>query len=239
MAQSMQLSDLRQRFYDRFDEGSSQYIDQAQANRLINEAGRHLHNWIVSESEDYIVRIYPIQVNVNQQDYPLPSDFFKDLKVWGVYTQTSGNIPYYWPLMKLMKNEFRGGPATVFRYPFYGPFGYLILGQFLRITPIPVYNNFNLEMWYAPHYAELINDSDVVDVSVAPGWDEFIVNQAVIGAKLKEEADVADLVARNREIKDMIQQQVINRDLGMPSRLTEFSGNMGIDNVLFPGGGFV
>ena len=237
MAQSQTLSDLRQRFYDRFDEGSSQYIDAPQANRYINEAGRHLHNWIVSMNEDYLWTTFPIAVNTNQQDYALPNDFFKDLKVFGVYTAPVGNVPYYWPLQRIMKNEFRGGPATVFRYPFYAPFGYMIIGQTLRITPIPSYVNFNLEMWYAPHYAELVNDTDTVHVSVAPGWDEFIVNQAVIAAKLKEESDVTDLVRRNEEIKGLIESQMINRDLGMPQRVTDITASASPDGIWYPGGG--
>lgn len=238
MANQQSLADLRQRLYDRFDSGSSQYLDQAQANRLLNEGGRWLHNWIVSSSEDYVVRMYPIGMVTNQQDYPLPNDFYKDLKVFGVYVAQAGNIPYYFPLRRVMKNEYRGGPSTAFRYPDYlAPFGYMILGQIIRITPIPVQVSFNVEMWYAPHYTEMVNDSDTVDVSVVPGWDEFIINHAVIGAKIKEEVPVTDLMARQAEIKQMINEQLINRDLGMPQRVTDIEGGLGGNGGFFPGSG--
>lgn len=236
MAIQQTLADLRQRFYDRFDEGQSGYIDTAQANRLLNEGGRWLHNWIVSSSEQYIMRMYPLTVVTNQQDYPLPPDFFKDIKVFGVYVAQAGNIPYYFPLRRLMLNEYKGGPSTSFRYPDYlAPFGYLILGNILRISPIPINVNYNIEMWYAPHYQEMLNDGDTPDVSVAPGWDEFIINHAVIGAKLKEESSVADMVQRQAEIKKMIEEQIVNRDLGMPQRVTDLEYQNGGPNWFFGG----
>lgn len=238
MAIQQTLADLRQRFYDRFDEGASQYIDQPQANRLINEAGRWLHNWIVSSSEDYIVSIFSITLVSNQQDYPLPADFFKDLKVFGVNNAVGGAAPFHWPMRRVMKNEYRGGPATAFRYPFMAPFGYMIIGNNIRVTPVPSDVNFSLEMWYAPHYTEMLNDADTCQSSIAPGWDEFIINHAVIAAKIKEEADIGPILNRQEEIKRLIADQMINRDLGMPQRVVDVTlGNMW-GGLAWPGGFF-
>lgn len=236
MAIQQTLADLRQRFYDRFDEGTSQYIDQPQANRLINEGARWLHNWIVTANEDYIVSITTINLIANRSDYSLPADFMKDLKVFGVSNAVSGAQPYHWPMRRVMKNEYRGGSATAFRLPYMAPFGYMILGNTLRVTPVPSQINFNLEMWYAPHYAEMTNDADTCASSIVPGWDEFIVNHAVLGAKIKEESDTGPILDRQAEIKQFITEQMVNRDLGMPQRVTDVTGSSGWGGLGWPGG---
>lgn len=220
------LADLRQRFYDRFDEGQSLYIDVAQANRLINEAGAHLHNWISTADEWYLWKRYTVLPQANVMDYPLPSDFHKSLKVFGTYANpTPGQAAYYWPLARIMPEEFRGGPASAFRLPFQQPYGYMILGNTLRLTPVPqVQQNYAVEMWYAPHYTPLVNDTDVMDISVAPGWDEFVVDYAVISAKIKEESVVADINGRMAEIKQMITDDMVNRDMGRPQHVVDVGG---------------
>lgn len=229
MAIQTTLADYRQRFYDRFDEGQSQYVDTAQANRLINEARAHLHNWIVTSGEWYIWQTYQIAVVANQTDYALPADFFKDLKVFGYYQSPVASTPYYWPLKRIMPQEFRGGPSDNYRYLYSGqPFGYLILGDRLRLTRVPSDTTFNIEIWYAPHFTPLVNDSDQELISVVPGWDEFVVNQAVISAKLKEESVVNDLLGRQAEIKDMIQREMINRDLGQTTRVVDVGDDGGM-----------
>ncbi len=238
MAIQQTLQDLRQRFYDRFDEGASQYIDTNQANRLINEGGRWLHNWIISSSEDYIVSKATINVNANQADYPLPADFFKDLKVFGVGTLDATNPPYHWALRRLMKNEYHGGSATAFRLPFTAPYGYMITGQILTISPVPSEVSFNIEMWYAPHYAEMVNDADTCSSAIVPGWDEFIVNHAVIAAKIKEEADTGAIQQRQAEVRAMITEQMVNRDMGMPQRVTDVTSGGPWGGLGWPGGFF-
>lgn len=224
MAIGTTLADLRTRFYDRFDSGQQNYIVPAEANRLLNEGGAHLHNWIINSAEWYIWDKYPITVLGNQIDYPLPGDFFKDLKVFGVY---NGN---YIPLRRLMAEEFRGGMQTDSRLFMESRFGYMIMGQVLRIQPAPTLSTFNLEMWYTPHYTQLVNDTDTMDVSVAPGWDEFVINQAVIGARLKEESDTTALERRQAEIKTMIEADMVNRDMGRHQHVVDVEG------VLFPYG---
>jgi len=172
MAIQTTLADLRTRLAQRFDLGQSQYLSTTELNSLINEAGAHLHNWIVNSAEYYIWKVYPITVATTQQDYPLPYDFFKDLKIFATFANL--NAPgqqYYQPVPRIMPQEYRGGLSTYVRGPWLAPFGYMILGQTLRISPIPISFSFNLEMWYTPHYTPLVNDTVVMDVSVAPGWD--------------------------------------------------------------------
>lgn len=224
MAITTTLADLRTRFYARFDEGSQNYIGTTEANVLLNEGGAHLHNWIVNAAEYYIWKTFDITPVNGTIDYALPTDFLKDLKVFGV---SNG---YYEPLRRLMPQEFRGGQQTDSRLFLEGRFGYMIMGQTLRIQPAPSNVLFTLEMWYTPHYTALVADSDVMNVSVAPGWDEFVVNQAVIAARLKEESDTAPLERRQAEIRSMIEQDMINRDMGQTPHVVDRA------NTLWPWG---
>lgn len=226
MAITTTLLDYRTRFYSRFDEGQSQYIQAAEANILINEARAHLHNWIIVSNEDYLVNEFSWQFVANQSDYKLPGDYFKDLKVFGYYSD--GTDPAtYWPIPRRMRGEYRGGSSTLFRYgststPF--PCGYMVLGQVLRIDPAPAAaTGTGIKMWYAPHYQPLLNDTDTESVFVVPGWDEYVVNQAVISAKMKEESDVSVLMARQGEIKALIEQDMMNRDMGQPQHVLDVS----------------
>jgi hypothetical protein len=240
MAIQTTLVDYRQRFYDRFDEGQSTYIDNAQANRLINEARAHLHNWIVVSNEDYMVSEYVFTVVANQADYALPVDFFKDLKVFGYYSQPSSPQPYYWPLPRRMRGEYRGGSANIYRYPTANVgFGYMILGNVLRLDPMPASGgSVGIKMWYAPHYTPLVNDSDVENAAWVPGWDEYVVNQAVIGAKIKEESDVGAIMGRQAEIKQLIEQDMMNRDMGQPGHVIDMERGNGMLGYTAGGRGY-
>jgi hypothetical protein len=227
MAIQTTLADYRRRFYSRFDEGQSQYIDNATANDLINEARAHLHNWIVTSNEDYMVNEYVFTIVTNQADYALPADYFKDLKVFGYYSQPSSPQPYYWPLRRLMRGEYRGGSANIYRYLASAPnIGYMILGNVLRLDPAPTaVSTVGVKMWYAPHYTPLVNDSDVENAAWVPGWDEYVVNQAVISAKMKEESDVSAIMARQAEIKQLIETDMMNRDMGQPAHVIDVERN--------------
>ena len=222
MAIQTTLADYRTRFYSRFDEGQSNYIDTATANSLINEARAHLHNWVVTSNEDYIVNEFSWAFVTGQRDYPLPLDFFKDLKVFLTYSDGT-NPTSYQALPRFMRGEQRGGSAETWGFmPVPYAMRYRILGQVLRLDPAPqTTTGYGVTMEYAPHYTALVNDTDVEQVWTVPGWDEFVVNQAVISAKLKEEASVADLSMRQAEIKQLIEQSMMNRDMGQPQHVID------------------
>ena len=210
------LLDLRTRFYNRFDSGQAGYIGTVEANNLINEGARHLHNWVVSEAEYYIWKEGTITLQKGVSDYFLPPDFQKLLKVFAPQgNQLSGQAINWRPIDRIMPEEYRG----VNMGSNWGPMpqvvqAYMLMGQTIRIMPVPPANPSPLLLWYAPVYKDLVNDTDVSAVSNDAGWEEFIVNQAVIGARIKEESDTSALESRQGQIMNMIQSSIINRDMG-------------------------
>lgn len=218
------LAQLRKRFYERFDsangQGAHNYIQDAEANSLINEGAEHLHNWIVTEGEFYLWKETTIPLVAGQADYPVPADFLKILKVFG--QGGAQPQPYQKPLNRIMPEEYRGQVQT---YPAYGfsctPAGYMQLADSLRMVPTPGQNPGSVLLWYAPSYTPLVADTDKLTTAVLAGAEEFIINQAVIAARLKEESDSAPLERRNQQIMALMQQTMSNRDWGKPQHVVD------------------
>jgi hypothetical protein len=105
--------------------------------------------------------------------------------------------------------------------PFW-PYGYMMMGQTLRIVPTPQKVT-NLLMWYVPMYVDLTADTDTLEMAMVPGWQEFIINQAVIAARIKEESDTAPLERRQQAIMGLMQASMINRDMGQHQRVVDVS----------------
>jgi len=209
------LLDLRTRFFNRFDEGQQNYVSVDEANSLLNEGAAHLHNWIVNAAEFYIWKEYLIPLVAGQMDYDLPPDFMKVLKVFSL-----GNAvpPYsYAPMDRIMPEEFRGsmtGFAGTYAACLGRVYKYMVMGNKLRFIPIPSQTQIGASLWYAPSYTAMALDTDVPDICLAPGWEEFVVNQAVIAARIKEESDTQQLERRQAQIMQLIEQSLVNRDMG-------------------------
>jgi len=214
---------LLTRFYNRLDSGLAGYVGTAEANSLINEGARHLHNWVVSEAEYYIWKETTLPLVSGQSDYALPTDFQKLLKLFAPQiTSTVGQPPRWRPMDRIMPEEYRGQNFGVYMGDApHQAHSYMMMGQTLRVFPVPPTNPGNLLMWYVPQYTNLVLDTDVSEVSNDPGWDEFIVNQAVIAARIKEESDTTQLEARQQQIMQMIQTAMMNRDMGKHSHVVD------------------
>lgn len=199
------LADLRQAAYDLFDEGAQNYITPAEMNRYINSGASRLYNWLVSMSEEYVWVEVIGGFGQGTYDFSLPADFMKALKVF--------LLPRYIPLPRVMPNEWRGaGP--------YSSLGYLIVGNYLRIAGQPQ-PDAKVSLWYVPTFQPMVADTDTLTFPYVPGWAEFIVNHAVIRARIKEESDCTDLRAEQAEIKQQILEDMQNRDLGTPRRVVD------------------
>lgn len=193
------LASLRTAFYNRFDEGQQNYIGVDEANSLINEGASHLYNWLVSTSEDYVWKEAIGTVSPSQTDFELPDDFFKILKVFRL---ANG---FYIPVKKLMMGEWRGVRGTQ---------GYMLVGNYLRLSSPIMSPMGQIAVWYVPTYTDLVKDTDTFPFQYVPSYSEFIINQAVIGARIKEESDTTPLERRQAQIIAMIETDMQNRDMG-------------------------
>lgn len=205
--QSKTLGQLRQQFYERFDEGQSLYIAADEANRLINEAASHFHTWLSVQNPMYMYG-EKVLIAKGGPNYPLPTDFHRPIKVWAFGQSLD-------PLAMTDYNPETG----------VGPRGYLIKGHDIYLqglgsvgaTGYPA----NILLGYVPRFVELVADSDILASSVAPGYDSWIVNQAVMFAKVKEESVVNDLVAANDKLESLISQDILQRKMAERSQIKD------------------
>ena len=213
------LSDLRQRFYDLMDEGSSQYISVALANSYINNAGSLLQNFIATEDPWRVYNEAILTPTVNVRDLPLPADFRNALKVYAIPNAIAGQPPFYVPLMQFNAMRYQQGQYTwsYNTYPLANPLPrYRIMGQVLRLDPTPTVApvGYTVALQYVTSWTPLVLDTDTLPALQVPGHEQWIVNQAVIYAKLKEEVNIADIVAMNDSIKQQILRDLQMRDHG-------------------------
>jgi hypothetical protein len=74
-------------------------------------------------------------------------------------------------------------------------------------------------LYYIPACPVLASDSDTFDG--VNGWDEYIVIDAAIKAKVKEESDISELMAAKSAIMKRIEDSAPNRDAGMGGRVVD------------------
>lgn len=193
------LAQLRTKFYNRFDEGSQNYIGATEANDLINEGAEDLYAWVINTAEDYVWREQIGTITPTVTDFTLPADFFKAMKVFSV---TNG---YYAPIPRLMPDEWRG-PA--------GRLGYMIIDSYLRFSQFLTSPTTTISLWYTPTYTPLVLDTDRWSFQYIPGMAEYAVNYAAISARIKEESDTTALERKNAAIMAKLEASFVNRDMG-------------------------
>lgn len=206
------LAQLRTKFYNRFDEGSQNYIAAAEANDLINEGAEDLYSWIVNTAEDYIWREQTGQLTSTITDFTLPADFFKALKVFVIING------YYAPVPRLMADEWRG--------PVSSQLGYMIIDNYLRFSQTFISPTQNISLWYVPTYTPLVADTDSWSFQYIPGMAEYAVNYACISARAKEESDTSTLERKNANIMQRLEASFANRDMGRHQHVVDAEMNV-------------
>jgi hypothetical protein len=224
------LDAIRQNFYDLMDEGQNQnYISLAVANQFINNAYAAFFNFIVTQDPWLIFEQVTFTPIVGQGDLPLPSDFRNALKVYAQPITPMNNVRY------IPMRQFNAGNYALYGnnnnhwYTLVNPIPkYRIMGQVLRLDPAPSQApvNYNVVMWYTPQPAVLSDSNAGISnvFSCIQGHEQWITNQAVIYAKMKEEVSFGDLAAMNDGIKAQISQDIAMRDHGGGNQILDTMG---------------
>lgn len=210
------LSELTRRFFDRMDEGASQYISQQQAIDVINEAYSLLWSEYVKCDGRYFETESIFTPVVNVRDYPLPANFRRLISIYAIPLPI-GSVAtgYHIPMQRSGRMQYQGGAPVSYAAFYDQPVpNYMLLGSNIRLDPTPVTApNFAVALWYLAHYTPLVNTTDTLDPGIFPGHEQYIINQAVIQLKLgKEEQPAADLQAANAAILLSLKDELALRD---------------------------
>lgn len=217
MAQTVAVSDVITRIREMADMENTQFVTDAEILRRLNQSYRRLYNEIVSNYIDYFVTSDTITTVVDQDDYSLPSDFYK---LVGVDVEDD-NQTY-----QLKRYNFSERNRKSWAYS--SPLGYILYADKLRIIPTPSSVQ-TLTVWYIPSVADL---TSVDSFNAYNGWDQFVVEDVAVQLLAKEESDTTQLERQRVETKMDLLSYYKNYDAGNAIRMRdlfdEFSGESDI-----------
>jgi hypothetical protein len=214
---SFTLLELRNRSRQRADMVNSRFITDAELNYFINASFGELYDLLVnSRGENYYVSSYNFTTTINQDTYPLPADFFKLMGVDYVTSTTQA----------ITLKAFRWQERNRFREPFYNVRNYNLMyqvrGNNLVFIPTPNGSQ-QIRLWYIPRHQELALDTDSFDG--INGWEEYIIIDAAIKMRVKEESPVEELILAKNDMKARILSACSGRDSGEPPRVVDTDSN--------------
>lgn len=115
---------------------------------------------------------------------------------------------------------------------------YRQMGNQLRFIPNPAAGQ-NIQIWYIPVMSKLLRDTDIFGFSLS-GWDEYVTDDAAIGALIKEESyeQANELKENLSRTEARIESAAANRDAGQPNTISDTRSNTGWFDGPGYGGGF-
>ncbi len=96
---------------------------------------------------------------------------------------------------------------------------YRLQGGNIRFVPGPVLPSAIARIWYIPQMPLLVNPTDSFDG--VNGWEQYVILDAAIKVRIKEQNEVADLVALKEDELARITASMRNRDAGAPPTVTD------------------
>lgn len=202
------LSELKTQSRHRADMENSEFVSDSELTSYINSSVSELHDILTQAySSDYNIDLYEFTTTNDQEDYDLPSDFYK---VRGVDAQLNGSD--WFTLTTFNFNERN-------RFEKFGAWSllgiasvrYRVVGDKLRFSTIPDKQT-SLRLWYVPVATELVDNTDTLNNY--NGYHEYIIVDVAIKMLMKEESDVTMLSQKKMELKRRIEEAANNRDVG-------------------------
>ncbi len=218
------LSQLITEVRQRADMTNSQFVTDAELTNYINNSYYELYDMLVSAyGEDYFVApALTFQTNGTDYKYALPNGanyssapaLYKFLGL----DLSLGNTPDSWVTIRNFKFAERNRYSVPNFQSFYGVTNlrYRLEGSDLVLTPTPQGGQ-TLRLWYIPQLIPLSAPSDVM--TPISGWDEYVIVDAAMKAKDKQESDVTVLLNQKLMLKQRIEGMSQNRDAGFPQRV--------------------
>lgn len=213
------VGNIRLECQQRCDKVNSQYYTTQEWNSMISQSYKELYDIIVQKFGDdyYVADPYTFLTSQDTQLYPLPSTFYKLLRV---DISLNVNDPNAWVTLK----EFQFIQGNLYNYPnqytMYGVTNlrYRLNGSNLMIVPQPTTGQ-TLRIWFAPRPNQLIADTDTVDA--ISGYEEYIVADVCIKALAKEESDISVFAGQKAALLKRIEEAAENRNIGEPQVVSD------------------
>lgn len=209
------LAELKTLTRQRANMEKSQLVGDAELISYINGSATELYDLLVEKFQsDFYFKDYTF-TTVNGQDlYALPTDFYV---LQGVDLQMNQRV---YPLRKFNFNDRFRQDITAF-YDIEGfrtNLRYRLEGNNIRFNMKPIENQ-SFRIWYSPVCPKLVTDADTFDG--VNGWEEYIIVDAAIKCKIKEETDISELLVLKQALITRINGLAAQRDSAMPEVMTD------------------
>jgi hypothetical protein len=215
------LAELKTRSRERSDMVNNEFISSSELTNYINESGKELYDILVQKfTDDYFVESTEFPLVSGQNDYALPSDFYKLL---GVDAKINSND--YLPLKKFNFRERNKYREVALFVP--ENIRYRLVGSNLRLSPTNS-GSTTIRLWYVPKFVALVDDTDVLITDTA--WDEFVIVTTAIKMLQKEESDVTVLYRQKQDLIDRIESAAANRDAAESDHITDITKTYNYDD---------
>ncbi len=212
MARDISLGTLRARIIARGDLRIVRH-PVAELNDWINEAIMELVDLVMGINEDWYLSLTPAAITVvaGTQNYSLPSDFYKAVRV-KVQSDSGDNWYNMRQFNKGMLDADLEGISKVDSF-------YRIVGlDTIRIEPNPTWSG-NVRVWYLFVPGGLAADGD--EFNGIFGWEEFVVLSVLLRTKQKDDEDITSTAALLGAQTERILSRAKDRDVGEPDKVRD------------------
>jgi len=174
------------------------FVPVSEANKYINQGYKYLYGLLTLQWENFFNSTYDFQLQANQEDYDLPTDF---QHVIGVDLLPGGDTKLRITIAELgwqERNRYRS-----FFFTYLGKrYEWHLFNNSMRISPVPSGQTGDaIRMYYVPSFTPLVDDTDVV--ATMPQLDEFITTYAAIRMVEKQEQDSTHLQRRLEKLEEL------------------------------------
>ena len=215
----LKLSELKAIILDQADMTDSGFITDTRLTYWINAELSELHDLLVTSFEDYFLAKEIIPLAGDTENYALPDDFYKAIKVF-----------YVDGLNRYRLRRFMVEELDQFSNDYYSAYThnglnyvdlfYRIVGNELYVAPLPAGTG-AIEFWYVPQFERLVDPNDTVHFQVPIGWEDFVICGVAARCLAKEESDPTFFLGKKMEIKQRIIDAAEARDQGGENRVVD------------------
>lgn len=216
------LSELKSRVLERADMVNSSFIDDTSGDselvRYIQQSYRKLYNLVITSFSDWFVED-PVEFEITSGNtYTLDTDFYKLVGV-DFYLSNSR-----WVEVRSFNFNERNRLGLTPNMPgFHKVIRYRLMGNKLRFIPSDSCTG-TYRYWYVAKPSVPVSDADTIEGY--NGWDEYVVIDAAIKCKDKEESDVRLLVAERAKLEEEILINARSRDESGTDRVTDVNADL-------------
>lgn len=231
---STTLADLRTEVRNRADLNNSNFITDSELDSYINYSLKELHALLVnSYGSDYFLlnTVMTVAANAEVTTENLPTG---SLKINGVDLLVGSNYVTLQPFNFNERNRASGLNVQGQASGNYTNYRYRPRGRQIAITP-KANGSLVLNVWYTPGIENLTTGSATVEENdTLNGWLEYVVVDACIKCKQKEETSDKEFMQQKQALIKRIVTESQNRDQGQPATVTDVYGTGMANNGFNP-----